>query len=213
MDKTDKPRRPRGSELNKSHFTIMAVMLILFVVVYYVRPTDPVDVVPGTRSEPTLVYGHQVHDHRAGHSSVHDSELVVPAPPNTLKGDQTRFDDARGSYQQLRFGENQYLNVIFTKAGHQRSGDLHKCAQVNYISWGQVRLTLVRHGREYVSEHSAGDVITIPAHVPHLYYFDKDTLMTEQWRHPDGSPCPFEAFFYTPLRERIAKNSTAKQLS
>jgi hypothetical protein len=55
-----------------------------------------------------------------------------------------------------------------------------------------------------------GDVVRIPPHVPHLYDYKTDTLMTETWRTKQGEPCAFKAWFYAPLRERIPKASQQK---
>lgn len=139
-----------------------------------------------------------------------------------------------------------YVNVLFTKAGHFRSGDIHKCHQVNQVVAGRARVTMVLHegaprggrggvgfgssrgaklgggggggvgargrrggaGKEVVTELRAGDQIVIPPHVPHLYEFVEDTLMTEAWVHGENrTQCPFHAWFYRPLRERIPEDT------
>ena len=67
------------------------------------------------------------------------------------------------------------------------------------------------HNSEMDKEFKAGETMVIPAHVPHLYKFMEDTLMTEVWRHPRTHlPCKFKAWYYKPFRDRIASASLAK---
>lgn len=40
-----------------------------------------------------------------------------------------------------RPAQTQYVNVIHTRKGHMRSGDIHKCEQLNHIVFGRVTLT------------------------------------------------------------------------
>jgi hypothetical protein len=101
--------------------------------------------------------------------------------------------------------------VLFTRAGHLRSGDVHRCEQLNHVVFGSLTLTQRRGGRDVVSHHSGGDVLRIPPHVPHLYAFDADTLMTEAWRTPAGQPCAFQAWLYAPYRQRIPAASAEKR--
>lgn len=47
-----------------------------------------------------------------------------------------KFEDARGSYERLEYPGGEYVNLVYTRAGHKRSGDIHKCAQVNTLIVG-----------------------------------------------------------------------------
>jgi hypothetical protein len=167
----------------------------------------------------------------AGDSSIYSSPLVTPAPENPLPLDagSFRFEDARGVYEHHVFGappaqkasadsgllvEQPYVNLLFTTAGHKRSGDIHKCEQLNHILFGDVLLTRVlRKGSQVTTRHRGGDVIRVPPHVPHLYAYTSDTLMSETWRHADGRPCEFKAWFYKPLRDRIPAASADKRFT
>ena len=104
-----------------------------------------------------------------------------------------------------------YVNIIYTRAGHLRSGDVHTCEQLNHVVFGELTLTQRLRGRDVVSRHAGGDVIRIPPHVPHLYFFDADTLLTEAWRTPSGAPCAFRAWLYAPYRARIPAASAEKR--
>lgn len=165
-----------------------------------------------------------------GDPNVYTSPLVTPAPENPLPLDagSFRFEDARGVYEHHVFGvrpvRNEtvavsgllpmqpYVNLLFTISGHKRSGDIHKCEQLNHIVFGEALLTRVlRNGREVTTRHRGGDVLRVPPHTPHLYSYLSDTLMTETWRHADGRPCEFRAWFYAPLRDRIPAASAEKR--
>jgi hypothetical protein len=131
-----------------------------------------------------------------------------------------RFEDARGSYERVVFNGSAppvpgtvapYANLIFTRAGHLRSGDIHRCEQLNHVVFGALRLTQRLRGRDVTTRHTSGDVMLIPPHVPHLYAFELDTLMTEAWRTPRGEPCEFRAWLYAPYRERIPPATTDKR--
>lgn len=94
-----------------------------------------------------------------------------------------------------------------------RSGDIHKCIQVNFIVHGKLRLTQLVGGTDAVTIHTSGEKIEIPPHTPHLYYYEEDTLMTEQWIDSERRPCAFDAWFYKPFRERIDKSKLERKPS
>ena len=69
-----------------------------------------------------------------GSPDIYASGLVVAAPPPSLAGSSSRFEDARGAYERRCFGAAggpPCVNVLFTRRGFLRSGDLHKDRQVN----------------------------------------------------------------------------------
>jgi hypothetical protein len=81
---------------------------------------------------------------------------------------------------------------------------------LNVVVAGRARLTTIpdaRAGEEVVRELAAGDRAVIPPHVPHLYEFVEDTLMTEAWLDDDKTQCEFKAWLYEPLRKRIPKKT------
>lgn len=127
--------------------------------------------------------------------------------------DSFRFEDARGAYERRAFGPGGelYANLVFTRAGFLRSGDIHACEQLNHLVFGRATLTQLRRGREVATQLRGGDVARIPPHVPHLYAFLEDSLMTEAWRRPDGTPCEFRAWLYKPFRDRIPPDTALKR--
>jgi len=163
--------------------------------------------------EPDRAVGSGASDSRSG-AAIYDSPEVVLAPPAMLHRSGEKFADARGEYVQLVFNEEAkenvapYVNVIFTRAGHLRSGDVHRCTQLNSVVFGAVELTTRSHdGNDKTQHYGQGEAIRIPPHTPHLYRFIQDTVLTEAWTQPDGSPCSFEAWLYKPFRDRISSAS------
>ena len=80
----------------------------------------------------------------------------------------------------------------------------------------RVRVTRLVGGTETVSEVSSSETVLIAAHVPHLFEFLEDTVMTEVWRHPrTHTQCPFDLWYYRPFRDRVdaATLAAAEQLA
>lgn len=98
-------------------------------------------------------------------------------------------EDVRGVIEWHQFGKNKF-NVLFTKKGSKRSGDVHPCTQCDYVIVGSVKVT-TRHTefdddkkpfeKEKVEYYCTGEAITILGGVPHLFEFLEDTLMVEHW--------------------------------
>lgn len=143
------------------------------------------------------------------------SEVTAAPLPSLSTNSSSEFADSRGAYHKLVFpgltSNAEYVNVIFTKAGTYRSGDLHKCDQINLIVSGSATLKTIRSERTTTREVKSGDLIVTPAGVPHLYYFSEDTLLTEYWINvaDGGKLCPFRAWFYKPFRDIVDANMAA----
>lgn len=116
--------------------------------------------------------------------------------PHTV--DQPFFEDERGSIQRLEQG-GQKVNMLFTKKGFMRSGDLHKNTQFDCIVKGKCELWLRIDDEDVKQVYGANSFIEIPPGTPHLFLFLEDTYMLEYW---DG---PFEAWYYRPYRQIIEK--------
>ena len=150
---------------------------------------------------------------RYGDPKVYERPEITPAPASPSPRGSFSFSDARGTYERREFesvaGEDPddppYVNIVRTVPGQLRSGDVHKCHQVNVLAFGRARVTTVeKDGRERTRVVTGGDRVVIPAHTPHLYEFLEDTVMTESWVHArDRTRCAFEAWFHAPLRERV----------
>ena len=73
----------------------------------------------------------------------------------------------------------------------------------------RAKLTRWVRDSEVDVELEGGKTIVIGAHVPHLYDFLEDTLMTEVWRHPHTKlPCEYKSWYYKPFRDRIPAHTS-----
>ena len=106
------------------------------------------------------------------------------------------FEDARGSIQRITSGGSK-INLLFTRAGYMRSGDLHKNTQLDFIFSGRVEVWRRVGERDEKTIYGPNEYLTLAPGVPHLFNFLEDTVMAEWW---DG---PFEAWYYRPYREII----------
>ena len=106
--------------------------------------------------------------------------------------------DARGEVQNLRIGGFRF-NVLVSEAGTLRSGDVHRSPQYDMIFSGNVHLTTREHGRDVTRSHGAGELVIIPANVPHVFRFHNKTVMAEWW--PDSEQ--FETRYYKPYRRDV----------
>jgi len=98
------------------------------------------------------------------------------------------------------------INLLYTKAGVMRSGDIHRHSQRDFVFTGRVRVwTLDEKDGTTTNkrEYGPNEYIEIPPYVPHLFEFVDDTVMAEWW---DG---PFEAWFYEPYRKIVAESTVA----
>lgn len=106
------------------------------------------------------------------------------------------YTDVRGSIHRVEV-EGIKVNILFTKAGFMRSGDLHKNRQLDVILSGEIELWLRKGDEDVKKRVGPNELIDIPPHTPHLFNFLEDTVMIEWWEGP------FEAWYYRPYREAI----------
>ncbi|CAI6010966.1 unnamed protein product [Closterium sp. NIES-65] len=135
------------------------------------------------------------------------SKGVQDAPPPsmasralTLFGQTASFEDTRGKILRVSMGQGVVVNLMATKAGSRRSGDMHNCSQHDIILSGRTNLhltDLVSGGEEVREYDGILNVITIPPRVPHMFHFLEDNLMIEWW------DCDFQAWYYRPYRDIV----------
>ena len=106
------------------------------------------------------------------------------------------FEDIRGKIERVDFKGIKF-NIIETKKGFMRSGDLHKNTQLDLVLSGKIELWTLNYNKTDKAIINPNQYIVLKPHVPHLFNFLEDTVMIEWW---DG---PFEAWFYTPYRDII----------
>ena len=78
--------------------------------------------------------------------------------------------DARGQIHNFKVGDFRF-NVLVSHANTMRSGDVHRSRQLDMIFAGRVQVTTREGGKDIVREYGAGQLVIIPAHVPHLFHF------------------------------------------
>jgi len=105
--------------------------------------------------------------------------------------------DGRGEVHNLKFGSFR-VNILVSRAGTLRSGDVHRARQLDMIFSGRVVITTREHGRDVEREYVGGQLCVIPENVPHIFRFVNDTVMAEWWQ-PQG----FEARYYAPYRRKV----------
>jgi hypothetical protein len=126
--------------------------------------------------------------------SATDDDDGIPAP--------SIYYDCRGEIHNIKVNNNQRINILFTKAGYLRSGDIHRNVQCDFIFTGKVKVwTLSKDGSTTIQCYNKHDFIQIPKGVPHIFEFVEDTCMAEWWE-PQG----FQAWFYKPYREIVDKS-------
>ncbi|KAJ1628501.1 hypothetical protein T492DRAFT_1017840 [Pavlovales sp. CCMP2436] len=135
------------------------------------------------RAQPQMAaeVARQLYDPPAGHAEI--------AVPSVLR-------DARGEIHNQQIGAARF-NVLVSRAGTLRSGDVHSSMQLDLIFTGKVRLTTREAGRDVVRDFGDGDLIKIPPNIPHLFEFIEETVMVEWWQGP------FAAKYYEPYRKRV----------
>ena len=130
------------------------------------------------------------------------SSTDVYQPQGQSKIEEPFFEDGRGFIQRVK-KSGQAVNLLFTKKGFMRSGDLHQTIQYDFIFNGKVELWLRQEdGTDVKQIYEANSFIEIPAGIPHLFNFLEDTFMAEWWSGP------FEAWYFRPYREIIEKGLT-----
>ncbi|KAK9805617.1 hypothetical protein WJX72_008019 [[Myrmecia] bisecta] len=150
-----------------------------------------------------------------GETSIFNMSGVSEAPQPTMDvdsipiGQVVDHHDARGDIYRFKLGPNIILNLMKTKAGTMRSGDLHNCTQFDVVLAGKAKLHTLdaETGDETIIMYGANDFIKIPARVPHLFEFVEENYMVEWWE------CDFQAWYYKPYRDRIDQAADHATLS
>jgi hypothetical protein len=127
---------------------------------------------------------------------------VVEAPPNVNQPIPVPsiYRDERGEIHNLKIRDER-LNLLFSKAGVKRSGDLHVDTQHDFVFSGKVRVWIMNeNGITEKTDYGPNQYIAIPPYVPHIFEFLEDTVIAEWWDRP------FHAWFYQPYR-RIVQES------
>ena len=126
-----------------------------------------------------------------------EPHLYSPPPKHGEVAVPSTVRDARGAVHNLRIGGFRF-NVLESRAGTVRSGDVHKANQLDMVFSGHCRVTTRERGHDVTRDYYGGQFIVIPAHTPHIFRFVNDTVMAEWW-DADG----FEARYFKPYRQIV----------
>ena len=141
----------------------------------------------------------RVHIIESGNEDIYNDPLVTKPEFKAGSIEKPLHTDNRGSIERKNY-EGTKFNIITTKSGHMRSGDLHKNTQFDIIFSGKIELWTLQNGTTEKRICGPNELIVIGANTPHLFYFLEDTVMAEWW---NGE---FEAWFYRPYRDKIEEN-------
>lgn len=123
-------------------------------------------------------------------------QTYKPPPGHGEVAVPSTHEDIRGAVHNLRIGGFRF-NVLVSRSGVLRSGDVHPCRQFDMIFQGRVQVTTREEGRDVNRMYNSGDLVVIPPHIPHIFAFLDETVMAEWW---DGT---FDAHYYRPYRQRV----------
>lgn len=129
--------------------------------------------------------------------------VTQPTTVNNPVPTPSIYVDGRGEIHNILAGSKR-INVLYTKAGVMRSGDIHKNTQHDFVFEGLVEVCfLEKDGSSTKRKFGAYEYIRVPPLVPHIFHFLKDTVMAEWWE-----PEPFQCYFYTPYRKIVEHSFT-----
>ena len=141
-----------------------------------------------------------------GRDQILSSPRVVEAPSrvNNPVDVPSVYVDGRGEIHNFEIGGRR-LNLMFTKAGVKRSGDLHRHSQHDFVFSGRVEVvTMEADGSSARKLYNKYQYFCIPPFTPHVFNFLEDSVLAEWW---DG---PFHAWFYVPYRELVDATLSVK---
>ncbi|KAL7550840.1 hypothetical protein ACHAWF_014039 [Thalassiosira exigua] len=134
---------------------------------------------------------------------------AVPLPPadDGIPAPSVYYDD-RGEIHNVKVGSSgrrgdddsvRRINILYTRAGCMRSGDMHPNEQCDFVFSGKVSVwTLAGDGSTTVTTYRKHDFVKIPRGTPHVFEFVEDTVLAEWWE-PQG----FQCWFYKPYRDIV----------
>jgi hypothetical protein len=111
------------------------------------------------------------------------------------------YKDGRGEIHNILVGPKR-INLLFTKKGVMRSGDIHVNTQHDFVFEGRVEVWFLQENGSTIKHvYNEYQYIRVPPFVPHIFHFLEDTCMAEWWE-----PEPFEAWFYSPYRRLVEQS-------
>ena len=96
---------------------------------------------------------------------IQPSKVNIPVPTPSI------YVDGRGEIHNIQAG-NKRINILFTKAGVMRSGDIHKNIQHDFVFEGRVEVWfLEKNGSTTKLIYGAYEYIRVPPLTPHVFHF------------------------------------------
>jgi hypothetical protein len=125
-----------------------------------------------------------------------DEVHEAPARVNAAVATPSVYVDERGEIHNFKIGGRR-LNLLHTKSGAMRSGDIHKDYQHDFVFSGAVEV--------WCLEKDGSTRKQIYRENQYVFHFLEDTVLAEWW---DG---PFHAWFYKPYRKIVEASFTGRQ--
>jgi hypothetical protein len=126
------------------------------------------------------------------------------------------YADGRGEICNTRIsvgGDNsdnqlpERINILYTKKGVMRSGDIHANVQCDFVFAGSVEVwTLQKDGSTQKVPYGPRQYVEIPPYTPHIFHFVADTVMAEWWEGRGTASSEFRAWFYSPYRSLVEQS-------
>lgn len=142
-----------------------------------------------------------------GNESILKSPDVEAAPSNVNRPIPVPsvYTDERGEIHNFRIHDKR-INLLYSRKGVMRSGDIHKNSQHDFVFSGKVVVkTLSSDGSTTSQLYGPHTYIHTPPYVPHIFNFLEDTIMAEWWE-----PEPFHSWYYLPYRKMVQESFIAK---
>lgn len=122
---------------------------------------------------------------------------------------ELKHTDERGSISRLKLPEGPEVNLLFTRKGAARSGDMHNCKQFDLVLSGSWEIWLKEETDKKIVRKK-GEMLEIPAEIPHLFVCKEDSWMIEWWENPIEDVLA-EGITYYPRYRRIIEMLTQGQ--
>jgi hypothetical protein len=145
-----------------------------------------------------------IHIINRGDKNIYASCQTVKARSNSELLKKSLYRDYRG-YIERKNVDGISFNIIETKKGCMRSGDIHKTTQFDMVLSGEIEVWALMKSITEKNIIKANTLLIIEPHAPHLFIFLENTLMIEWW---DG---PFAAWYYKPYRDIINKHTKGRK--
>ncbi|MBU1198435.1 MAG: hypothetical protein KKF46_02120 [Nanoarchaeota archaeon] len=118
--------------------------------------------------------------------------------------DEPVYKDSRGEiHRKKEFGVK--FNVLYTKAGALRSGDVHSSEQYDLFLKGETEIWFQKGDKIEKIVKGPNEFLVIPPNIPHLFKALTDTVMIEWWEKD------FDVKYFEPFRKLVEEQFKNKE--